>query len=218
MASADVSDVVSAHRAHFPDNVATRLGPRFVRAYVGSFVHAPYACAAVAELDGQFAGYLMAVLDTRRHRRWMLRTHGGALARGALLGSTRHPRLAATLVGRRVAGPVRRRLRLTKGRKATPQPTPQPTTAAPVAVLSHLAVLSRGRGLGLGHRLVDGFVESARAHGAQRACLATVSGAGGAGRFYARQGWQLSARHHTLDGREIEIWDLSFHDERTPQL
>lgn len=213
MARGDVPDVVAAHLAHFAENVASRLGPRFVRTYVGTFVHAPHAYAAVAELDGQVVGYLLAVLDTRRHRRWALRRHGTVLAGGVLLGAARHPVLTSTLVGRRVAGPLRRRL----ARRGSPAAISESSTAGPVAVLSHLAVLPHGRGLGLGHRLVDGFVASARTHGARRACLATVAGADGAGRFYARQGWQPAARRRTRDGRELEIWERALRHQRTPQ-
>ena len=201
MALGDLPFATEAHRKHFPQNVMGRLGRPFLRRYYRSFIESAQAAATVAEIDGQICGYLVGILDTREHRSWLLRRHGSALAVTALPGLVFHPRLTTAVLARRVTRRLQRAFRPCRsGRHGEVQ--------GAVAVLSHVAVTEDARGRGVGHALVQEFVNEARVFGCDRIALATVDGPGGAGPFYERRGWQLQARTRTADGRWIRLYDL----------
>lgn len=206
MARRDISFVTQEHEKHFPENAMGRLGRPFLRRYYTTFLDTPHAVATIAETDGRAGGYLVGILDTREHRRLLLRRHGISLAATALLGSLLRPRLAFGLFARRVS------LRVQRLRRRS-QTTGTPSAPVRVAVLSHVATVKAMRGVGVGRELVTDFVETSRAHGADRISLATLDGPEGAGEFYARQGWQLQARRHTFDGRWIRLYDLELHND-----
>lgn len=196
----DLDRITSDHRNHFPENVMGRLGPAFLRSYYRTFLDAPHAIALVAEHEGVPSGFLVGILDTRRHRQWLKRKHGWSLALTGLAGLLRHPRIGTRLVVRRIT----LRLRGT----SSPGGLPAEPSGSPVAVLSHVAVDEHARGLGIGRHLVEEFSQAARRHGAGRACLATLDGEGGAGPFYTHHGWTLTARRQTFDGRWIQLYEL----------
>lgn len=201
----DLTFVTTEHRAHFPGNVMGRLGGPFLRRYYATFLDSPYAVATIAEIDGRSCGYLVGILDTRAHRKLLLRRHGAPLVATALLGLLLHPRLASGLLARRVS----LRFQRLRERNETTGPRPAP---AKVAVLSHVATVRGMRGKGGGRALVSDFVETSRASQADRISLATIDGSDGAGEFYARQGWHLQTRRQTFDGRWIRLYDLELHD------
>lgn len=205
MSRDDLTFVVSEHRAHFPENVMGRLGGPFLRRYYATFLDTPYAVATIAEIDGRPCGYLVGILETRAHRKLLLRRHGARMVAAALLGLLLHPRLASGLIARRVSLRVQR----LRERDETAGPRPAPVR---VAVLSHVATVERMRGKRVGSAMVTDFVETSRARKADRVSLATLDGPGGAGEFYARQGWRLKARRQTFDGRWIRLYDLELHD------
>ncbi|GAB6987835.1 hypothetical protein JCM10369A_43640 [Nocardioides pyridinolyticus] len=205
MTREDITFVTTEHRAHFPENVMGRLGGPFLRRYYTTFLDTPYAVATIAETDGRSCGYLVGILDTRAHRKLLLRRHGARLVACALLGFLLHPRLASGLLARRVS----LRFQRLRERNETTGPRPAPVK---VAVLSHVATVERMRGMRVGSALVADFVETSRASGTDRVSLATLDGPDGAGQFYARQGWRLQARRQTFDGRWIRLYDLELHD------
>ena len=199
MGLGDLPFVLHQHLEHFPSNVFGRMGRLFLRRYYRTFLDGPEAAAYVVAVDERPAGYLVGILDTRRHRMLVKRHHGAALALTAVVGFARHPRLATALLVRRTAV----RLRRVRG-------VSQPTNSwggAPVAVLSHIAVMSTVQGMGLGATLVDTFEKAARQAGAGRICLATLEGAGAAS-FYEQRGWRLTGTRQTFDGRRIRLYEL----------
>lgn len=206
MRHTDLAFATAEHRAHFPDNVMGRLGGPFLRRYYATFLDTPFAVATVAQTQGEACGYLVGILDTRQHRRLLLRRHGAALLATALLGSFRHPRMAYRLLTRRVGLRLRR---LHHPDRATGTES----TPSRVAVLSHVATTGRMRGQGVGSALVTRFVQDCRVDGAHRVSLATLDGPAGAGPFYARQGWTLLTRRQTFDGRWIRLYDLELVDD-----
>lgn len=200
----DLDAVTVLHRAAFPTNVLGRLGRRFLRAYLRTFLDSPDAVAWVAVGgDRQPVGFLVGVLDTARHRRHVRREHTARLALAAALGMLGHPGLAGRLVARRIT------LRVARWRRGRAQEE-SATPGGPVAVLTHVAVAEKARGSGTGSLLVARFEEAARSSGARRACLATLADDRGAGGFYRARGWTMETRRRTADGRTLEIHELPF--------
>ena len=209
MGLGDLPFVLHQHLEHFPSNVFGRMGLLFLRRYYRTFLDGPEAAAYVVAVDQRPAGYLVGILDTRRHRMLVKRHHGAALMLTAVVGSARHPRLATSLLVRRIT------LRLRRAHGIS-----EPSTSwdgAPVAVLSHVAVASTSQGMGLGGTLVDTFEKAARHAGAGRICLATLEGAAAAS-FYEQRGWRLMGTRQTFDDRRIRLYELRLTaaSERTP--
>lgn len=110
----------------------------------------------------------------------MVRHRGLRLAMGTLGALLTRPRPALRFVRTRVARYARSWWRHRGG-------APVPDSIAgerPIAVLSHIAVLTGARGAGVGRRLVEAFVDTARRSGAERVTLVTLDEDDGAGAFY----------------------------------
>lgn len=204
MVKADIPFVTEEHLECFPENVMGRLGRPFLRRYYATFLDTPYGVATIAESGGRPCGFLVGILDTRAHRKLLVRRHVVPLGGTVLLGTLLHPQLACRLFARRIC------LWLQRRRRGHHQTEAQ-AEVAKVAVLSHVATVGNKRGAGVGRALVIDFVQVAKASGADRVSLATLDGANGAGPFYDRQGWHLQARHQTFDGRWIRLYDLELH-------
>lgn len=197
----DLPAVLDLHLATFPDNVMGRFGRRLLRAYYRTFLTGPDALALVAtDASGRPLGYLVGVLATARHRRWVRTHHRGELILAALPAFMSRPRLAAGMVRRRLAVVLRSRV---GDRSATPGAVGVP---GPIAVLSHVAVAPAARGAGLGEALVARFEDAAEESGAALLCLATVDG-GRAAALYERRGWRATARRRTFDGRTLRLYE-----------
>lgn len=199
MGLADLDFVVEEHLAHFPDNVFGQMGRRFLTEYYRTFLDGPHADAMVAVSDGSRVGYLVGILDVREHRRLVRRFHSRRLASHAAVALMRRPRMAAGLLRRRIS--VRLSSLRSKARAAG-------GTTEGIAVLSHVAVRSEARSLGLGTSMILQFVQRAEAAGARTVSLATRAGEAGAGDLYTRLGWQLTRERDTFDGRRISLYDL----------
>ena len=199
MGLADLEFVVDEHLAHFADNVFGQMGRRFLTEYYRTFLDGPHAEAVVAVVGDSPVGYLVGVLDVREHRRLVRKFHSRRLAWHAATALVRRPRMAVGLLRRRVSVRIkalRRRARTTG------------VASGAVAVLSHVAVRSEARGLGLGTSMILQFVQSAEHAGARTVCVATRAGNAGAGDLYSRLGWQLVKERDTFDGRRIALYDL----------
>ncbi|MDF9714606.1 GNAT family N-acetyltransferase [Nocardioides sp. ChNu-153] len=205
MGGDDLELVLGLHRSAFPDNVIGRFGGGLLAAYYRTFLDGPHALAVVATgPDGAPVGYLVGVLATDRHRRWVRAHRLRPLLLAGVPALLLHPRLACGVLRRRVVLRLRRR----STRVVTAErPVPAGAAAGPVAVLSHVAVLPEARGAGAGVGLVAHFEVEAVRSGARRLCLATLD-EGGAGGLYERRGWQLHARRRTFDGRFLRLYEL----------
>lgn len=205
MGLADLEFVVDEHLAHFPDNVFGQMGRRFLTEYYRTFLDGPHADAVVVVVGGSRVGYLVGVLDVREHRRLVRRFHFRRLALYAAAALTRRPRMAAGLLRRRIA------VRLNAMRSHGGE-TGDPSKG--IAVLSHVAVRSEARGLGLGTSMILEFVERAQDGGARTVSVATRAGKAGAGDLYRRLGWKLANERTTFDGRRIVLLDLDLTNSR----
>jgi GNAT superfamily N-acetyltransferase len=218
MARGDLPFVLRQHRSAFPDNVMGRMGPIFLRRYYRTFLDGPFAVAVVAERHGRPVGYLVGILDTARHRRRLLRRHGAALAVALLIGFALHPVLVTrTMTSRASKALSSKRAADDHGSDSGPADGGDGDVGSepgPVAVLSHVAVPESSQRLGVGRRLVDFFVEEARAAGCAEVCLATLDDADGAWKFYERLGWELTSTRRTFDGRPLRFYCLRLGDGR----
>lgn len=199
--------LVAVHRDALGHGFLIELGPRFQRAYEATFLDSPHAVALVATIDDVPVGALTGMLSRRAHVRWTLRRRGVRLALLGAAGLLGRPRLALRFARTRLS-------RYTGGwrrHRSSSQPIGPP--AVDFAVLSHVAVLPGARGCGAGRRLVEAFVTAAAVNGASQLRLDTRPEEQGAGRFYARLGWQRSGVHSTPDDTEMESWTLRINEQ-----
>ena len=200
---ADLEFCAALHAEALPHGFFAELGRRFLRAYYATFLDSPNALGFAATVSGQPVGYLVGMTDPRAHTRWVLRRRGATLALHGAVGVARSPRAGYRFARTRLARYAR------AWRRHRGNATEQGSVRHVPAVLTHVAVLPGARGLAAGRRLVDAFVEAARERGASRALLTTLAGPDGAGGFYARAGWTLSATRASPDGERIEEWARS---------
>lgn len=209
MSRGDLRFVLSQHREAFPDNVMGRMGSMFLRRYYRSFLAGPFAVAVVAERQGRPVGYLVGILDTRRHRCLLLRRHGAALAVALFAGFALHPVLVTRIMASRVSKALASKLAARdQGSDRDPADGGDGgvgSESGPVAVLSHVAVPESSQRRGVGRRLVDFFVAETRAAGCSEVCLATLDDVDGAWKLYERLGWELTSTRRTFDGRPLRF-------------
>ena len=193
----DQGFAAALHEAALPHGFFGRLGTGFLSAYHESFLASPHAVAYVAETRDGRVGFLVGTFGP--HNAWVVRNRWMKLAiRGALALLSRPSELVFFLRTRTLSY-VQRLLKARAGGTAT-----RPHRTAPPAVLTHVAVAPAARGLGVGEALVEAFLDAARKTGATEACLVTLAGPDGAGRFYQRLGWDLHEVRQDRDGRPIE--------------
>jgi GNAT superfamily N-acetyltransferase len=196
----DVDFCAALHTESLGHGFFVQLGPRFLRAYYSAFRTSPHAVAFVAKIADQPVGMLAGVLQPRSHAAWVLRHCGPALALRAAAAMLLRPTVALRFLRTRLARYA------TAWRRHRQSETRAGSDLALPAVLSHVAVVPGARGSGAGTALVRAFEEQARRAGVHSVTLTTLEGVAGAGRFYARLGWELSEAHATPDGRRVERW------------
>lgn len=183
-----------------PHGFFAELGYGFLRAYLATFVSSPHAAAFVATVDETPVGMVVGVVRARAHRQWVLRHRGVRLAALGCAALVVRPRLALRFMRTRLAR-YSRALRRERSDGAA-------IRGGQPAVLSHVAVAPGAEGAGLGGQLVEAFVDAARAAGAQRVVLATLSGEAGAAGFYRKLGWSESGSAQDFDGQSIVLFSL----------
>lgn len=203
----DLAATARLHHQQLREGFFPRLGRRFLRAYHATFVAGPHGRAVVAELDGAVAGFVVGAVHGSRHTRWALRHHGTRLAaHGALALLVRPGALALFLRTRvlRYAGAVVRLVARERRRRAgrSTSVVADDLDAGAPAVLLHVVVDEGARGHGVGARLVDAFVASVGAAGAEEVRLVTDLD-GRATDFYDRLGWERVTTRRARDGRRV---------------
>jgi ribosomal protein S18 acetylase RimI-like enzyme len=169
--------LVDLHRAAFPDTEATRLGPRYLRAFFEHYRSSPSAIALVA-WRGAAIGYVVGSphgSETARYR---------ALLPAAVAAFLARPRLGSRRDLRRVA-----LWRLASLRRATAR-REVAELPRPVYVLDLIGVDPSHRGQCVGALLLEAFVAAARARGARSLVLWARHDAVAARRLYERHGWR----------------------------
>ena len=193
IAKEDLDLCTSLHAETLPHGFFAKLGFRFLRAYLATFVASPHAAALAATVEDAPVGFVVGPLQPRAHARWVMRHRGPRLALLGLLGLASRPGLAWRFARTRVA---RYRGAWRRGRAAAPaEATSEP------AVLAHVAVAPGAQGAGLGTLLVDEFVAAARNAGCDEVVLSTLAGPDGAAAFYRSRGWLEREGPVDLDGR-----------------
>ena len=197
LAAGDLPIVARLHLDVLPPSFFSRLGTRYLRAYLDTYRRSPHATAVVAVRAGQVIGFLVGPTSPAAHAAWVLRRGGARLAGLALLGMLVRPRLLVFFLRTRVG-------RYTRGLARRFRPAPSAATATtdvarPPAVLAHVAVAPDAQGLGAGQALADRFASDARTAGSEAVELVTRAGSP-AEAFYARLGYERLGERVDQDG------------------
>jgi ribosomal protein S18 acetylase RimI-like enzyme len=184
MQRSDLAVVVAIHRTAFPNFFLSFLGPRFLHVFYG-FV-ADEGIALVALDDGQLAGFVAGVPDSRSFYRRLLRHRVAQIALAILPVVLRRP---STL------GRVVRRAR---------QRTSAGGDEASGAELMSLAVDPSRQHSGIGRALIAAFAERVAIAGVGRLWLTTDAAENDRViRFYESQGFQRWRDFTTAEGRAL---------------
>lgn len=195
----ELSFLTSLHAETLPGGYFAKLGRRFLRSYLATFVDSPHALALTLSVQDVKAGMVVGTLRPRAHRRWVLTRRGPRLVALGMLALVGRPHLAVRFLRTRVA----RYRRAWSDRRAS-----RPGVAAQPAVLTHVAVAPGAQGQGFGQTLVEAFVERAQAAECPGVLLTTGAGPDGAAAFYRHLGWEEASAGRDLDGGEIVVFEL----------
>ena len=184
MAREDLARVVAIHCAAFPNFFLSFLGPRFLLVFYG-FVSGE-GIALVALADGQLAGFVVGVLESRLFYRRLMRRRFAQLARAITPMVLRHPSTFARVTRR--------------ARQRTSAGNHEPAGAE----LMSLAVEPGQAHRGIGRALVAEFVTRVAASGETSLWLTTDAADNDRViRFYETQGFLRSREFVTVEGRAM---------------
>lgn len=191
---------------YLPEGLFPRLGQRFVRRWMQTFLSEQYGVALVAvtiDAPRQQVGFLIGSTNQRRHVADVLHRHKRSLMLAGLAALCLRPRVLLHFLQTRARPYLSRIL----GRSNDPAAgaTSRPATA----VITSVVVLPTVRGGGIGGLLVEEFLERAAADQASLAELVTTTGAAGAGMFYEKLGWTCVEERHSKDGTPIRAYHHS---------
>ena len=201
--AARVRDITFLSRLHvqaLPHGFFPRLGLGFLDLYYQGFVTSPHAVALVAQVEGRHVGFVVGTTDNVAHYRWVTRRLGVRLAVRAALALLRRPGLLIWFL--RTRG---RRYLVATARRVRPA-APEIGVSERVGVLTHIAVVPRARGSGIGQRLVVRFVEAASQRNVPLEAV-TLAGEQGASGFWRRLDWK-PVEVVTRDGLAFERFRL----------
>jgi ribosomal protein S18 acetylase RimI-like enzyme len=176
-----VSDVVNLHFEAFSGFMNTRIGRRYVYAFINWFRCREDAIALAALVDGVVVGYTIGA--PLGYQQQMNRDLLSIAARGMIT----HPGVFFDLRFLRKLGA---RLR---GFLGDQTPDPQlPELPPPTMSLVGIGVSTKWRGLRIGKRLVEAFEADARAHRMRSLRLSVKTNNPSARKLYERCGWSPS--------------------------
>jgi GNAT superfamily N-acetyltransferase len=207
MAAGDLPAAARLHATLLPHGFFPRLGQRYLRAYYRTFMSSPYGIALVACLADQPVGVLVGTTCNAAHYRWVIHHQGIPLAWLGAMAMLVRPAVAAWFVRTRLRRYARRLLRLPL--RSVPAERDASTggpAADDIAVLTHVMVSDDVQGQGIGTALAERFAMVAKAAGASRAALVTMSGRAGASTFYKRLGWEHLEDRSGHDGRQLSVF------------
>lgn len=207
MAAGDLPAAARLHATLLPHGFFPRLGQRYLQAYYRTFMASPHGIALVACLADQPVGVLVGTTCNAAHYRWVIQHHGIPLAWLGAMAMLVRPAVAAWFVRTRLRRYARRLLRFPL--RSVPAEHDAGTAgpaADDIAVLTHVMVSDDVQGQGIGTALADRFAMVAKAAGAPRATLVTMSGRAGAGTFYKRLGWEHLEDRSSHDGWQLSVF------------
>lgn len=189
-----------------PDGLFPRLGNRFVRRWMKTFLTEQYGAALVAisiDAPRQQVGFLIGSTNQIHHVADVLHQHKWSLLFAGLAALSIRPRVLLHFLRTRARPYLRRVL----GR--TPNSSDDAGARPSTAVITSLVVLPSVRGGGIGRLLVEGFLDRAAADRASLAELVTMAGSLGSGEFYQKLGWTCVEERHSKDGTPINTYQHS---------
>ncbi|MFI8414667.1 GNAT family N-acetyltransferase [Paeniglutamicibacter gangotriensis] len=189
---------------YLPDGLFPRLGKRFVKRWMRTFLIQQHGVALVAVTNDaaqQQVGFLIGSTDQIHHVADVLNNHKWSLLLSGTAALSLRPRVLLQFLRTR-ARPYLLRI---AGRTSSPRATITKTEPA-TAVITSLVVLPTVRGGGVGSLLVDEFLAQAQREGSFRAELVTTAGAAGAGVFYEKIGWVCAEERYSKDGTQIQTY------------
>jgi ribosomal protein S18 acetylase RimI-like enzyme len=165
----------------FPGYMSTRLGPFYLRAFLGWFVDAHHAVALAAARGGRVTGYVVGAPDGYGR---------DATPRTLLPAALSVARRPGLLLDRRIRETARSRI---AGLFREPPAAPDPALEVPSMALVGIGVLPEERGRGVGKELVQRFEKEAAARGMRSLSLSVYPDNQSARQLYERCGWEASA-------------------------
>ncbi len=212
----DIPPAAVLHRHVLDAEFLSTCGGPFLRRYYKAWIDSP-SCVALCAVDsrGQIVGVLLGSLDPVRHYRSMLRSGGVGIAARLVAYALVHPKFAGTLLrtralrygrgllraGRGALGARRSAKALAAHTSSAPENAHSSHEGGPAAAqrdahgaagttgeLAHLLVDPGMQGRGVGRRLVDEMVATARRGRVGMLVLVTPPDAP-ARRFYNSLGW-----------------------------
>ena len=188
---------------YLPDGLFPRLGKRFVRRWMRTFLTEEHGVALVAvtkDAPRQLVGFLIGSTNQIHHVADVLHHHKWSLSLSGIAALCLRPRVLFDFLRTRARPYLRRVIGRTNDTGGDTIPGP------PTAVIASLVVLPTLRGGGIGGLLVEGFLERAEADQASLAELVTMAGSAGAGEFYMKIGWTCFEERHSKDGTPIHTY------------
>jgi ribosomal protein S18 acetylase RimI-like enzyme len=187
----DVRDVARVHIEAFPGFFLTFLGAGFLRELYRGIVKDPAGIAFVAETDGVCAGFVAGSTEPAGFYKRLIKRRIVPFAWHAGWAFLRKPTAAPRLLRA-----------FTRSAEAPPADTRR-------AELMSLAVLPGNQGTGLGARLVEAFVATARERHASAVYLTTDAANNNAvNTFYQRLGFTPSRTFTTPESRQMNEYEL----------
>lgn len=199
----DLRTMASWQCRFLPYGLFPRLGERFVRRWLATFIDGLFGVALIADIPAPTGrvpvGFLVGSTDQHQHINHVLRTHRIGLSLTGLAALALRPNLCAHFLRTR-AKPYIRRIFQAPGGRTQPAKYGEPAQRIQTAVVTAVAVTPEVRGTGAGRNLLTRFIDQSRTAGAPKAELVTMADAGGTDGFYKKLGWTLVSDHISKDG------------------
>lgn len=171
-------EIVPLHMDAFADYMNTKLGVRYVQAFLSWFVRQPDSVALAATREGGAVGFVVGAPFGYQRRL------NRDLVFDGLWGMAKRPQL---LFQRRVLVACWRKFLLMTGLQENE--SPELNLPGPTMNLVGIGVCTRAQGGGVGHRLMTAFEAASRSRGMNSMCLTVYRTSAPARRLYEKHGW-----------------------------
>ncbi len=185
----DVRPLARLHRAAFPGFFLSTLGEAFLVQFYRGFLTDDTAVTVVARsADGSVQGAVVGTTEPARFFGRLMKSGWPGLVLASVRAVVNDPKATPRL------------LRAVRYRGETP-------AGAQGALLSSICVEPSLQGMGLGRQLVEAWTRQVAGRGVRTAYLTTDADDNvAANRFYRTQGWVLSERYSTREGRSMNLY------------
>jgi ribosomal protein S18 acetylase RimI-like enzyme len=191
----DLSEVVRAHMQAFQGYFLTTLGPAFLEAYYGAFLHANDSVLLVATIEGEIAGFVAGTIDVERLYARLYRPNFARLAFIVARRLLTDNALRST-VGKRLPH-LKFALRVLLHRRHAEAHEPAFHHSAVPARLLSIGVFDSARGSGAAARLAEAFCQEMKGLGHATVGLSVLRTNERAIAFYDKTGWKREHTHES---------------------